>query len=151
MMSLRSVSLLILLFFALHWGSCVRQSGKLDRGLSGGTLQICSERPLTGFYRDGYCRTGPDDEGKHVICARVTREFLAFSLLQGNDLITPTERFPGLHPGDKWCLCASRWAEAEKHGVAPPIDPEATPEGAVLFVPDEVLEQAPMLEARPGL
>ena len=90
----------------------------------GEPLISCSEiEPVTGYYRDGSCATGPDDVGRHVVCARMTAEFLEFSLRQGNDLITPHPEFdfPGLKPGDRWCLCVQRWREALLAHVAPPI------------------------------
>jgi uncharacterized protein (DUF2237 family) len=98
------------------------------RNVFGEPLEDCSHDPLTGFYRDGCCNTGPDDLGVHVVCARVTQEFLDFSLSQGNDLITahPEVGFAGLKPGDQWCLCASRWAEALDAGAAPAVVLEAT-------------------------
>jgi uncharacterized protein (DUF2237 family) len=91
---------------------------------------------MTGFYRDGYCRTGGDDLGVHVVCAQMTEAFLAFSRSRGNDLITPNPRFffPGLKPGDCWCLCASRWQEALDAGVAPPVRLQATHISALEFV-----------------
>ncbi len=94
----------------------------------GQELQCCCRQPLTGFYRDGYCRTGADDKGLHTVCAQVTEEFLKFSKRMGNDLSTPRPEydFPGLKPGDKWCLCVQRWQEALEAGVAPPIFLEAT-------------------------
>ena len=94
----------------------------------GTELQACSYDPLTGYFRDGCCNTDLHDHGTHVICARVTVEFLAFSLTRGNDLITPRPeyRFQGLRPGDRWCLCALRWKEAFDAGVAPPVQLEAT-------------------------
>lgn len=94
----------------------------------GTELQACSFDPLTGFFRDGCCRTDEDDLGRHVVCARVTAEFLAFSLKRGNDLSTPRPayRFVGLKPGDRWCLCVLRWKEALEAGVAPPVHLEAT-------------------------
>ena len=94
----------------------------------GGDLRCCCTSPKTGFYRDGYCQTGPLDVGRHTVCARVTAEFLQFSKRRGNDLITPKPeyRFPGLNPGDKWCLCVSRWKEALDMGVAPQVILEAT-------------------------
>lgn len=94
----------------------------------GTPLQTCSTDPLTGFYRDGCCSTGGDDAGVHVVCARVTAEFLEFSKAAGNDLSTPRPEFgfAGLKPGDQWCLCASRWAEAFEAGVAPPVVLAAT-------------------------
>lgn len=94
----------------------------------GTELQACSFDPLTGFFRDGCCRTDEHDRGSHVVCARVTAEFLAFSRERGNDLVTPRPefRFAGLRPGDRWCLCALRWKEALEAGVAPPMHLEAT-------------------------
>jgi uncharacterized protein (DUF2237 family) len=94
----------------------------------GTPLQTCSTDPLTGFYRDGCCSTGGDDAGVHVVCARVTAEFLQFSKAAGNDLSTPRPEFgfAGLKPGDQWCLCASRWAEAFEAGMAPPVVLAAT-------------------------
>ena len=84
----------------------------------GGALLPCSVAPLTGFFRDGCCNTGPEDLGLHVVCVEVTAEFLAFSQARGNDLSTPMPEygFPGLHPGDRWCLCAARWEEARRAG-----------------------------------
>lgn len=109
----------------------------------GEALQPCSVQPMTGFYRDGCCATGPEDTGRHVICAIMTREFLEFTYQQGNDLSTPRPeyRFPGLQPGDRWCLCALRWREAWEAGVAPPVVPECTHEAALRYVPMEVLVQ----------
>lgn len=94
----------------------------------GEPLQSCSFDPLTGFFRDGCCNTDAHDHGTHVVCARMTAEFLAFSADRGNDLITPRPqwRFPGLKPGDRWCLCATRWKEALDAGVAPPVVLAAT-------------------------
>lgn len=102
----------------------------------GAELQACSFDPLTGFYRDGCCRTDANDRGSHVICARVTADFLAFSMTRGNDLITPRPeyRFAGLKPGDRWCLCALRWKEALEAGVAPPVHLEATHQKALDYV-----------------
>ena len=102
----------------------------------GAELQDCSFDPLTGFYRDGCCRTDASDRGSHVICARVTADFLAFSMTRGNDLITPRPeyRFAGLKPGDRWCLCALRWKEALEAGVAPPVHLEATHQKALDYV-----------------
>ncbi len=93
------------------------------RNVLGTELLPCSYDPLTGFYRDGCCNTDAQDTGTHVVCARMTREFLDFSLAQGNDLITPRPeyRFAGLKPGDRWCLCVLRWREAQVAGVAPPV------------------------------
>ncbi len=106
-----------------------------NRNVLGGELQPCSLEPLTGFFRDGCCRTGPDDAGIHVICVVLTHEFLEFSRLAGNDLSTPRPEwgFPGLQPGDRWCLCAARWAEALEVGCAPPVVLNATHPAALEF------------------
>ncbi|MCW5556705.1 MAG: DUF2237 domain-containing protein [Verrucomicrobiae bacterium] len=108
----------------------------------GTPLQACCFSPRTGFYRDGYCRTGADDRGLHTVCAVMTLEFLAFSRDQGNDLSTPVPEydFPGLKPGDRWCLCVSRWAEAHRAGQAPPVVLEATHLSALEFVSLEDLQ-----------
>jgi len=102
----------------------------------GRELQVCCTFPRTGFFRDGLCRTGPGDHGVHVVCAEMTADFLAFSLEQGNDLITPVPEigFPGLQPGDRWCLCVSRWKQAADAGCAPPVALEATHMSALEFV-----------------
>ena len=94
----------------------------------GEALAPCSENPLTGFYRDGCCNTGPEDLGSHTVCTRVTADFLEFSRDRGNDLSTPNAEFgfPGLRAGDQWCLCAARWQEALKAGVAPKVVLQAT-------------------------
>ncbi|MBD2771320.1 DUF2237 family protein [Iningainema tapete] len=94
----------------------------------GGQLETCCTNPMTGYYRDGSCRTGGQDFGLHVVCAQVTAEFLEFTKSRGNDLSTPHPeyQFPGLKPGDRWCLCASRWKEALDAGVAPPVVLSAT-------------------------
>lgn len=103
------------------------------RNVLGEPLQTCSERPMTGFYRTGCCETGPDDLGAHVVCSQVTAEFLEFSRRRGNDLITPrpAHGFPGLKPGDRWCLCAVRWQEAFEAGYAPMVVLTATHERAL--------------------
>jgi hypothetical protein len=108
-----------------------------DRNVLGGLLAVCSVAPRTGFFRDGCCNTGADDVGIHVICARMTREFLDFERARGNDLVTPNPeaQFPGLKPGDRWCVCAGRWREAFDAGVAPPVVLEATQEEALAIVP----------------
>ncbi|TCK24271.1 DUF2237 family protein [Pseudonocardia endophytica] len=100
----------------------------MARNVIGGDLETCGTDPLTGFYRNGCCDTGGEDMGVHTVCARVTAEFLDFSREQGNDLSTPRPEFgfAGLVPGDRWCLCASRWVEALREGVAPPVVLEAT-------------------------
>ena len=110
---------------------------EFPRNVLGEPLQPCCERPLTGFYRDGSCRTGPDDLGLHTVCAQMTAEFLAFSKARGNDLSTPMPAygFPGLKPGDKWCLCAARWKEAYDSGQAPAVVLASTHEATLEVVP----------------
>jgi uncharacterized protein len=107
----------------------------------GNPLKPCSTDPLTGFYRDGHCLTGADDHGTHTVCAVMTEEFLRFSFDRGNDLITPMPQysFPGLGPGDRWCLCALRWREAHDAGVAPPVVLEATNEKTLELIALEEL------------
>lgn len=108
----------------------------------GGKLIACCLDPMTGFYRDGYCRTGPGDHGLHTVCVRVTAPFLAFSRAQGNDLSTPMPEylFPGLQPGDHWCLCVTRWKEAFDVGMAPDVVLAATHISALEFVSLEDLQ-----------
>ncbi|MGF1632715.1 MAG: DUF2237 family protein [Phycisphaerae bacterium] len=113
------------------------------KNVLGGSLQACCLDPLTGFYRNGTCHTGPEDAGSHTVCAHVTAEFLAYTAAKGNDLSTPRPEFnfPGLKPGDGWCLCADRWKEAEAAGVAPPVVLEATHEAALRVVDLETLKR----------
>ncbi|MEM1410978.1 MAG: DUF2237 domain-containing protein [Pseudomonadota bacterium] len=107
----------------------------------GEPLATCGTEPMTGFYRDGCCNTSAQDGGSHTVCARVTAEFLEFSRSRGNDLVTPRPEFgfTGLKPGDRWCLCASRWLEAERAGAAPRVVLVATHERALEIVPLETL------------
>lgn len=109
----------------------------------GGPLETCSTEPLTGFFRDGCCNTGPADRGLHTVCVRVTAEFLALSKYLGNDLTTPRPefRFPGLKPGDRWCLCASRFLQAHEEGAAPEVHLRATHRRALDVVPLDILQQ----------
>ncbi len=113
-----------------------------EKNVLGTDLVIAGTNPLTGYYRDGFCSTGNNDTGVHVIAATLTDEFLQFSKSKGNDLITalPQHNFPGLKAGDCWCLCASRWKEAYDNGVAPPVILNATHERALDFASIEVLE-----------
>lgn len=115
----------------------------MDESLNvfGEPLETCGTDPVTGFYRDGCCNTSDQDGGSHTVCARVTEEFLAFSRSRGNDLVTPRPEFgfPGLKAGDRWCLCASRWREAEQAGAAPRVVLAATHQRALEIVPLEAL------------
>lgn len=122
-------------------------SGRDDRRASarnvlGGALRPCSTEPLTGFFRTGSCETGREDAGCHTVCAIVTAAFLDFSRARGNDLTTaqPAWGFPGLRPGDRWCLCAARWREAWEAGAAPLVVLEATEASALLHCPAEALQ-----------
>ncbi|MCO6512239.1 MAG: DUF2237 domain-containing protein [Aridibacter famidurans] len=112
------------------------------KNVLGGELQVCCTSPMTGFFRDGYCKTGANDIGRHTVCAIVTDEFLEFSVAAGNDLVTPHPEwgFPGLKDGDKWCLCVLRWKEAYEAGVAPPVVLEATNEASLQHVSLEELK-----------
>lgn len=108
----------------------------MSQNVFGEPLITCSNDPETGFYRNGCCETGPEDGGKHTVCAVMTEEFLEYSKSQGNDLKTPKPQwgFPGLKAGDRWCLCAMRWKEAYDAGVAPQVVLEATEEKTLDFV-----------------
>ena len=109
----------------------------------GTALHPCSHDPQTGYLRDGYCHEHPQDRGCHELCAVVAEEFLQYSKAQGNDLITPRPEFdfPGLDPGDHWCLCVGRWVEAERAGVAPPVVMEATNKSALSQVDAETVQE----------
>jgi uncharacterized protein (DUF2237 family) len=112
------------------------------RNVLGGELKSCSTEPMTGFFRNGCCETGPHDTGMHTVCAVMTAEFLSYSRSVGNDLTTPMPDFgfAGLVPGDRWCLCAPRWKEALDAGAAPPIVLDATHEETLAIVPLGVLK-----------
>ncbi|MAW50589.1 MAG: DUF2237 family protein [Candidatus Marivariicella sp.] len=113
----------------------------MEKNIFGEPLQSCCSKPMTGYFRDGLCRTISDDTGTHTVCAIMTKDFLEFSALKGNDLITPMPyyQFPGLKEGDKWCLCVSRWIEAEKEGKAPKLILEATHEKTLEYTSIETL------------
>ena len=113
------------------------------RNVLGQPLVACSFDPLTGFFRDGCCKTGPEDVGSHLVCAIVTDDFLAFSAARGNDLSTPRPQwsFPGLSSGDQWCLCVNRWVEAHKAGCAPKIRLESTHINSLQVIDLETLKQ----------
>lgn len=130
------------LHFIILWG--IKDNLAMEKNpknILGTALQSCCFEPKTGFYRDGFCKTGADDYGTHVVCAEMTQEFLEFTKTKGNDLSTPKPEwsFPGLKPGDKWCLCILRWLEAEKVGKAPKITLESTHEKALEYTSLEVL------------
>ncbi len=109
----------------------------------GEPLQSCSERPITGFFRDGCCNTNTQDVGSHTVCIEVTQEFLEYSRFKGNDLSTPLPEynFPGLKPGDRWCLCAARWLEAYRHEMAPRVYLARSHRKATEIIPLEILRQ----------
>jgi len=107
--------------------------GSVLKSVADTPLQVCSTKPMTGWFRDGYCRTQSADKGRHVVCAEMTQEFLDFTRRRGNDLSTPRGRFVGLKPGDRWCLCALRWREAHEAGKAPPVELEATDASALRY------------------
>ena len=117
-------------------------STEIKKNVLGGMLQSCCHSPKTGYFRDGYCRTDDTDFGSHVICAEVTAGVLEFSKSRGNDLTTPRPEynFPGLSPGDRWCLCALRWREAWEEGLAPAVILEACDEAALRYVTLEILK-----------
>jgi uncharacterized protein len=122
---------------------CGDTASRMARNVLGTGLMACSQAPLTGFFRTGVCDTCAEDRGMHTICARMTAEFLAFTAARGNDLTTPAPQygFPGLRPGDFWCLCLGRWVEAHQAGCAPPVKLEATHASVLEFVDLEVLRR----------
>lgn len=117
----------------------------MDESLNvfGEQLESCSSKPVTGFFRDGCCNTSDDDVGSHTVCVKVTDAFLEFSRFRGNDLSTPRPEFgfPGLKPGDRWCLCASRWREAQEAGMAPRVYLRSTHQRALEIVPLAVMRE----------
>ena len=114
-----------------------------ERNVLGGQLEPCGTDPMTGFYRDGCCSTGPEDVGSHTVCAVVTAAFLEHQRMVGNDLVTPRPEylFPGLQPGDRWCVVAVRWLQSYQAGVPAPVVLAATHERALDIVPLEALQQ----------
>lgn len=120
-----------------------REASEPPRNVLGRPLAVCSQAPLTGFFRDGHCRTCSEDAGVHTVCAVMTAEFLEFTVAAGNDLVTPHPEwnFPGLVEGDRWCLCAGRWLEAYRAGVAPLVVLQATHEKTLDVVPFELLRE----------
>jgi uncharacterized protein len=115
----------------------------VPKNVLGELLVPCSKKPITGYFRNGYCDTCPEDFGKHTVCIEATDEFLEFSKLKGNDLSTPMPeyQFPGVKAGERWCLCAMRWVEAYKANMAPKLVLEATHESMLELVPLEVLQE----------
>jgi len=134
---------IILFLFLSILAMSSANDGTTAYNVFGQPLQECSTSPLTGFYRNGYCSTGSSDHGTHVVCASVTKEFLEHSKQAGNDLSTPNEkyRFPGLKPGDKWCLCAIRWRAAAVAGMAPKLILKASEISTLDYVSIETLKK----------
>ncbi|MFM7754872.1 MAG: DUF2237 family protein [Cyanobium sp.] len=118
-------------------------SGSAALNVLGEPLDLCSCEPLTGWFRDGSCRTNDADHGRHTVCCVVTEAFLSYSRAQGNDLSAPAPAygFPGLKPGDHWCVCAPRWLEAYEDGMAPPVRLAATEQGTLEVIPLELLQR----------
>lgn len=134
----------------------MQESSSGAKNVRGKPLQVCGQDPMTGYYRNGCCDTGPGDLGVHTVCAVMTDEFLEFTRSRGNDLSTPNPafQFPGLSAGDRWCLCAQRWQEAYEQGVAPPVVLAATHMGTLEFVSLEALESLAIdadADAEPGV
>lgn len=127
----------------------MRDDDQRNLSVSGDQLEPCSVDPMTGFYRNGSCASGPEDAGCHAVCSILTIEFLEYSKLCGNDLSTPRPEFdfPGLKPGDRWCVCAARWYEAWQAGVAPAVVLAATSHRALEFIPKSVLEEHAHVES----
>ena len=120
------------------------------KNVLGGPLELCSYEPMTGFYRTGCCETSPEDVGMHTVCIIVDEAFLAASKAAGNDLSTPQENFPGLQPGDRWCLCAGRWRQAYEEGFAPRVLLAATHEATLQIIPLKLLLAFAVTTARPN-
>lgn len=118
-------------------------SDEQPRNVLGQPLELCSCEPLTGWTRDGSCRTGPGDHGRHTVCCVITEAFLRYSKAQGNDLSTPMPAylFPGLQPGDHWCLCAARWLQAYEDGMAPPVLLKSSEVSSLQLIPLELLKE----------
>src|SRR6056297_1414484 len=144
MINMLKQSLAMCLLFIINLTTLMSQNnGQSVKNVLGKSLITCCTDPLTGFYRNGRCKTGPEDYGTHVVCALVTKEFLEFTKTKGNDLSTPRPEynFPGLEPGDRWCLCALRWKEAYEHKSAPKVILESTHEKALEYIDLEILEE----------
>ena len=139
----RSAIAIIAMLLFTHGEPTMADTSDKATNFLGEPLAQCCTDPMTGFYRDGFCHTGADDVGTHTVCAILTEEFLSFTKSRGNDLSTPRPEvnFPGLKPGDGWCLCALRWKEAYEAGVAPPVRLEATHAKTLELVPLEILKK----------
>jgi uncharacterized protein (DUF2237 family) len=138
------ITLLPIIFLAKNENKPMVKTSKLiNENVKGEALETCCTNPMTGFYRNGKCETGANDYGTHVVCAEMTDAFLDFTKLLGNDLSTPRPEysFPGLKAGDKWCLCALRWKEADRAGFAPPVILESTHKKALDFIELEDLKK----------
>lgn len=135
------MQMLFLSVLYLPWFTFGMDNG--DKNVYGDPLEECCRNPVTGYFRNGYCSTGPTDHGRHIICSTMTNEFLEFTKTRGNDLSTPHPQFnfPGLKHGDCWCLCSLRWKEALDNGVAPPVNLRATHRNMLQYVSLEVLQQ----------
>lgn len=118
-----------------------QNNNSVPKNIHNKKLQVCSTNPMTGYYRTGYCNTDEYDQGTHVVCAEMDDEFLKFTKSKGNDLSTPSNSFPGLKKGDKWCLCALRWKEAMENGKAPKLDLGATEKKALEFIAKDKLKK----------
>ncbi len=127
---------ILMLFLLLPLSNYAQDQSLGKKNVLGKHLTKCGDQPVTGYFRNGYCHTDPTDQGTHVVCATVTKKFLEFTKSKGNDLMTsrPEYNFPGLVPGDRWCLCALRWKEAFVGGSAPKIDLNATHAHALDFI-----------------
>lgn len=138
---LLSILLLTSFFTYTFQSKSMRQDS--SKNVLGTPLQSCCTSPMTGYYRNGHCETGADDFGTHVVCAYMTQDFLDFTAKCGNDLCTPIPayNFPGLKPGDKWCLCASRWKQAYEAGKAPKVVLESTHEKALTIISQDILKE----------
>lgn len=130
-------------FFIVVTTSSAESENNMQKNIFGEPLQECCTNPMTGFFRDGYCRTNAQDLGSHTVCATMTKEFLEFTKSKGNDLSTPRPEFsfPGLKEGDRWCLCALRWKEAYDAGFAPPLHLDSCHEKSLQYIPIEALRE----------
>lgn len=142
-MNVRSMQLVAAVLLIAIAGETMATPKDNPRNVVGGTLEPCCFAPKTGYYRDGFCRTDSHDRGSHTVCAEMTAEFLEYTGSRGNDLTTPRPEFnfPGLKPGDRWCVCAARWQEAYAAGHAPPVVIEACHERALSIVSIEALRE----------